>query len=74
MSEIIFCITFLGQPPKPWDDWFDNPMQAEAFGQGYRVHGQVRDLAEFIGILRRLQLLNLNPISIQAEQAGTVNS
>ncbi len=70
-----FRITFLSQPLEQWNDWFDFPIQPESSGQLYSITGQVQDLASFLGILSRFQLLNLNPVSIQygieTTEAGT---
>ncbi len=60
-----FRITFSYQPMEQWNDWFDFPIQPEGSGQLYYITGQVQDLASFLGILSRFQLLNLNPVSIQ---------
>ncbi len=60
-----FRITFLSQPLEQWNDWFDFPIQPESSGQLYSITGQVQDLASFLGILNRFQLLNLNPVAIQ---------
>ncbi len=64
MNEHYFRISFISQPMKQWDDWFDIPLQPEASEQYYIMAGQVQDLAAFIGLLNRFQLLNLNPESI----------
>ena len=69
-----FCITFLDQPPGKWDDWFDTPARLETRQKNFILTGQVPDLAEFIGILSRFQLLNMDPVSmwysLDPEQTG----
>jgi hypothetical protein len=63
--QCFFRITFLGQPPVQWDDWFDTPVGLENQQKNFIFSGQVSDLAEFMGVLSRFQLLNLDPISMR---------
>ncbi len=60
-----FRIVFIGQPPKQWDDWFGVPARQDLPEAHHVFSGQVQDLAEFVGILGRFQMLNLEPVSIQ---------
>ncbi len=64
-SHRYFRITFLDPPPAQWDDWFDTPVRLETQQKYFIFTGQVPDLAEFMGILSRFQLLNLDPVSIR---------
>lgn len=64
-SQQIFRIFFYGQPPRYWDDWFDTRCILAFNGGTYCFTGQVQDLAEFVGILARLQMLNLEVLYLQ---------
>ena len=64
-SRRVFSISFLDQPPQQWDNWFDTPVRLETQQKHFIFTGQVPDLAEFMGILSRFQLLNLDPVSIR---------
>jgi len=57
-------IRIKGRLTEGWSDWFDGMTVTSSAADETTLHGRLADQAELIGMLNRLQALNLSVISV----------